>query len=359
MRAVVSRYLTLFFLLTYLVLPFIATTLFRTFLCTDLDPNNEDSDPDDLFLTADMRISCTSDYYKSGVAYAAVMVAVYVIGIPLMYLILLYRSRKEIMERFDPMPEGASSKEKSIENPERKDQSHGSEGSQVGEAEPAERLSSTKEPELINQLKLRHDHAAHNALMISFLYEAYEPKYWYWELVETTRKLMMTAVLSVCGPGTSAQALLAVLLALICIKLYGFFNPYMMHADDIMAETGQFQLFLSFLAALVYQRHLLGEEWDDAVGALLILVNTVVFALFAYFAIIALHSDVSSPSKHESQEPNGTKAGKQTPAENELTSSNARRVGRWNVQKVTPEDTTAAAVETRAVENSSSTMVLM
>jgi hypothetical protein len=121
------------------------------------------------------------------------------------------------------------------------------------------------------------------ARMIKFLWEAYEPKFWYWEFVETTRRLMLTAVLSVCGTGTAAQAVLAVLLALVYIKLYGFFNPYVEDADDIVAETGQFQVFLSFLGALIYQRHLLGAAYNSAVGITLIVVNTGVFVLFLYF----------------------------------------------------------------------------
>jgi hypothetical protein len=295
LAGVIFRYLTLFFLLTYLVLPFIATTLFRTFLCTNLDPNDKDSDPDDLFLTADMRISCTSDYYKRGVAYAAVMIVVYVVGIPLMYLILLYRSRKEIMERFDAPASHASVAASEVNLPATDPESTAFENcaqvdgatdkagdfaSAGGEGEQTSNYPDGPK----NELLARHDHAARHALMISFLYESYEPRFWYWEVVETTRRLMLTAVLSVCGPGTSAQVLLAILLALMYIKLYGYYAPYLKVSDDIMAETGQFQIFLSFLGALVYQRHLLGEEWNNAVGALLILINTAVFILFVYFA---------------------------------------------------------------------------
>jgi hypothetical protein len=165
-------------------------------------------------------------------------------------------------------------------------------GPKVDGNDAAPAASDSEEP--INQLLARHDHAARDALMISFLYEAYEPKYWYWEVVETTRRLMLTAVLSVCGPGTSAQALLAVLLALLYIKLYGHFAPYLKSADDTVAETGQFQIFLSFLGALVYQRHLLGKGWDSSVGSILILINMSVIVLFVYFAGTTLYREVQA-----------------------------------------------------------------
>lgn len=182
---VVTRYLTMFLFLTYLVLPFVST-IFRTYLCTDIDPNSEDADGSDSFLTADMRISCNSEYYMRSVLYASIMIVVYVVGIPLLYIVLLYRSRKEIMGRYDvPAPVAGATKE----------------GEQVIEADhafhPADHLfheGDEDEPE--NQLKHRHDRAAYQALMISFPYEAYEPKYWYWEVIETTRRLVLQVRLS-------------------------------------------------------------------------------------------------------------------------------------------------------------------
>jgi predicted outer membrane repeat protein len=304
---VVSRYLTMFFFLTYLVLPFVSTTIFRTFLCTNVDPDDEDNDANDRFLTADMRISCDSDYYQRGITYAAVMIVVYVIGIPSMYFFLLYRSRHEIAGRFD-----SPGKPRSLTVSDEAEQKEGDlsaqSGSKKGDPEMKGALSGstavavTARPseEPVNQLKLRTDVSARHALMVSFLYEAYEPQFWYWEVVETTRRLMLTAVLSVCGTGTSGQALLALLLALMYIKLYGHYAPYLKRNDDIVAETGQFQIFLSFLGALVYQRKLLGEQWNTAVGLFLIFINTAVFCLFVYFVSTTLHRHLRDAQLHRS-----------------------------------------------------------
>ena len=72
--ALKNKYLNYFFYLTYLVLPSVTTTIFQTFRCTDVDPDNEDSDASDHFLSADMSISCGSAYYSHWVAYASVMI---------------------------------------------------------------------------------------------------------------------------------------------------------------------------------------------------------------------------------------------------------------------------------------------
>ena len=56
------------------MLPSVTTTIFQTFRCTNVDPDNEDSDASDFFLSADMSISCGSAYYRGWVAYASVMI---------------------------------------------------------------------------------------------------------------------------------------------------------------------------------------------------------------------------------------------------------------------------------------------
>jgi hypothetical protein len=53
---------------------------------------------------------------------------------------------------------------------------------------------------------------------IFFLYDAYEGQYWYWEVVESSRRLLLTAVLSVCAPGSSGQMVLAILMCQVGVK---------------------------------------------------------------------------------------------------------------------------------------------
>ena len=130
------------------------------------------------------------------------------------------------------------------------------------------------------------------ATRLSFLWDAYEPQYWYWEIVETTRRLVLTAVLSVCGAGSAAQSVLAIILSIVYIKLYGYFAPYERDADDVSAEVGQYQIFFTFLGALIYQKSLLGSEWNIAVSIALIIINSCVGVLFTYYSCGDLVADL-------------------------------------------------------------------
>ncbi len=91
--AIKEKYLNFFLYVTYLILPYLSTTIFQAYLCTNIDPNNEENN---LFMTADMSISCTS---SESVIYATFMIFVYPIGIPVIYFAILYRYREMISNR--------------------------------------------------------------------------------------------------------------------------------------------------------------------------------------------------------------------------------------------------------------------
>ena len=78
---------------------------------------------------------------------------------------------------------------------------------------------------------------------LTFLYLAYEGHVWYWEVVETARRLLLTAVVSVVGTGSAAQIVFGIIIAIVYVKLYGYFQPYELDEHDIMQEVAQYQVF--------------------------------------------------------------------------------------------------------------------
>jgi hypothetical protein len=63
---------------------------------------------------------------------------------------------------------------------------------------------------------------------LNFLHKAYEGRCWYWEVVETCRRLLLTAVASVVAAGSSSQIVFSIFVAVLYIKLYGYFHPFEM-----------------------------------------------------------------------------------------------------------------------------------
>jgi hypothetical protein len=69
------------------------------FPCQNVDPD-EATAGDDEYLRADYSISCSSDRYYVGCAYAIAMIFVYPIGVPVFYFWLLYSHQQDITSRF-------------------------------------------------------------------------------------------------------------------------------------------------------------------------------------------------------------------------------------------------------------------
>ena len=75
-------YLTMFFLLTYLVLPTVTQTIFAAFACTSVDPDHVLPGHDhEQYLTADLSIKCGTHRYYEGYYWAVGMIFVYPVGV--------------------------------------------------------------------------------------------------------------------------------------------------------------------------------------------------------------------------------------------------------------------------------------
>ena len=82
---------------------------------------------------------------------------------------------------------------------------------------------------------------------LEFLHGAFRSECFYWELVETSRRLVLTAVLSVIVPGRTEQILFAILVELVYLRLTTYFRPYWSHADDVISEVAHYETSLPSL----------------------------------------------------------------------------------------------------------------
>ena len=231
-----DKYINYFFYLTYLILPVVTTTIFQMFVAQKVD--------DTYYLKVDMSISCDSQYYKHWRGYAIVMIFVYPVGIPLMYFLVLYECRQEIQDRDKP-PEKTPAAESIDSDTEHSPLSIVKASEPGNFDEPIEQnrdeteqweTQSVDTMVVVNeQVALGKDRdkgtdkkeerkedkennegngeeeekrvLSPKAARLYFLYETYEPKFWYWEVVETSRRILLTAVISVTLPGDPSQVL--------------------------------------------------------------------------------------------------------------------------------------------------------
>jgi hypothetical protein len=171
-------------------------------------------------MTADYSVSCTSDKYRFGFIWACVMVAIYPLGCPAYYFYLLYHARHDIQAREEHTPS------LSIEKSESEDK------------EPIE----LSEVERVRQGKLNS---------LRFLFESYQPCYWWWEIAETTQRLLLTGILVLIAQGSALQIIVGGLLTLSFLHLHARYEPF---SDGFVLSIkiiSYWQIFFVFWIALL------------------------------------------------------------------------------------------------------------
>merc|ERR1711871_441743 len=107
-------------------------------------------------------------------------------------------------------------------------------------------------------------------LSLSWLGQAYEAQFWFWEMIEFSRKFVLSAVVVFVQPGTSSQILMAIFVCVIFLGLVSFYKPYELDDDD----TFSFISFICLVFSLVLGLALKYAETDKTT-----IYMRVVFAL--------------------------------------------------------------------------------
>jgi predicted outer membrane repeat protein len=321
------RYTQVLLFFTYFILPGITVSIFRMFVYENVEGAS--------YLVADTTIQIPSTRASEGIIIAIVGLFLYPIGVPVYYFWRLSHSIDEIRSRASKSDEttdkdGLSATKNSLlfqlqrrAQHRKKDESESLDAfyKSVGPAASGllRRMSAQAERERTdNQDDLsagaqdglnlnattraamsaarddnsdasdeedREEEFSHRAQLLTFLFESYKPAYWYWEIIETYRRLILTAVLSVLSAGSSEQIVAAMLLALAFIGLYGSYQPYDDAQDGELAHIGQYQIYFTFFAALIVQNDLLDPEYTSLFTVLLIFLNlaVAVYAVFVQF----------------------------------------------------------------------------
>ena len=275
-RSVVGRYISVFLFITYLVLPSVSTVIFGAFACDNIDPDNV-MPGIPTSLRNDYAISCSSPRYRTGLRWAIAMIFVYPVGILILYSTLLYLNRDKIRSK-EERGEAARREESQgrdvgmglvlVADEQAKDEP----GATVAEADAVSPASPTRaragtgagagaragagaggDADCGNDCGCgtrsgggccggggcgRCDNNSNSTLdlydQIEFLHKAYEGRCWYWEVVETLRRLLLTGILSIVTNGSAEQIVFGIFVAVCFMKLYGYFQPFVDDHNDTL-----------------------------------------------------------------------------------------------------------------------------
>lgn len=119
---------------------------------------------------------------------------------------------------------------------------------------------------------------------LRFLFNQYSPEFWYWEVIETVRRIALTGFLVLIKQGSGLQIVMGILITLVFVKLYGIFGPFEDAYVDADAEMAQYQIFgILFIALLLKDETIHGSS---GILDILLVVITLSFILLSVFRVM-------------------------------------------------------------------------
>ena len=174
-------------LLTFLVYPSVSTATFNTFLCDNFSDGSS-------ALVADLSVDCLSSKHRSYESYAYAMIVLFPIGVPLVFALLLMRTKEQ-----------------------------------------RTRLARQDDGDLEG---LEH---------LQMLIDPYSPQYYYFEILECGRKMLLIGITVFLERGSVTQMTLAQAVAVLSLLMYAATQPYTSPLDNILQIICQFDVFIVLL----------------------------------------------------------------------------------------------------------------
>eukprot|EP00953_Heterococcus_sp_UTEX-ZZ885_P021538 12009-Heterococcus_DN1.PRE.1 len=209
----IAKHSQAFLVFTFLIYAPVLTVVFQTFACDHLGGTDQG------WLRADYSTSCESDEYHVYRTYAKVMIAVYPIGIPLLYAYLLWQHRAQL---------------------------------KCAKAATASQSNSSLQ-------------------IANFLWLPYKPHAYWWEVVECIRRLALTGCLVFIAPGDPTQSAYACAFAVVTTVLYGMVAPLRSRTDSNSYWIGSALIFMTIFVALLLQAEYAQAD-QSTVGILSVLL---------------------------------------------------------------------------------------
>jgi hypothetical protein len=249
LNRILSRHQTAFLVMTFLVYSTVSTTVFQTFACDSIEGTGSS------YLRADYSTQCGTHEHMLYRLYAAFMILVYPIGIPAVYAYLLW-SRRELM----------------------KDAATAQQSSSL-------LASQTSSTFTRSQSVLRRSKSFIVVESCQFLYSAYRPQLYYWELVECGRRILLTGFMCFIYPNTATQPAVACLIAGCSLCIVLSYRPYRDTLDERAYVSGSVIIVLSMFLALMIKANVSTSENDSSeavYSVLLILMNAAIILVALY-----------------------------------------------------------------------------
>jgi Transient receptor potential (TRP) ion channel len=237
--------------MTFLIYSTVSTAVVQTFACDRTD-DDVHTNVTTSYLRADYSIQCGTLKHDLYQYYAYLMIAVCPLGIPVMYSWLLYTTEEH---------------HNSAEDDQRK---------HIPE------LKATK-----------------------FLWKSYSKDFYYWEVIECVRRLLLTGAVVFIVPGTAAQAAIACVMAVLTMVVALYYKPHYDRLDGQIYTGGSVIIFLSMFLSLAMRTDVSNETHhsQNVFAIVLVVLNGIMLAAACIQVLIVGYRAMRPKEKATQQTP--------------------------------------------------------
>jgi hypothetical protein len=227
------RLYTMLFMIVYTLYTSVATKLFVLFKCVQIQ--------DTWYLAADMRIVCFDATYQTYRMLSFLGIALYVVGIPAVIFMMLFRRRAWLHEEGCP------------------------------------------KDEMYKHVQVEKSFGS--------VYKDYTPNNYYFDLLDLGRRLLLTGGLILVGEESNTQIFLGLLLNVMWLVLVLFRRPYKAYWDNILSIVLSFQLVMVMLCGNALELNRLtpakkDDVYEESSFGMLMVVFTVFIVATGFVSLI-------------------------------------------------------------------------
>jgi hypothetical protein len=138
--------------------------------------------------------------------------------------------------------------------------------------------------------------AALSQIRFGWLCAAYEPEFYFWEIIEFLRKFILSSVVIFYSPGSTIQIVAGALICTIFLFAASLFKPFQAEAEDAMTQVS----FLCLVCTLMLGMALKIRDYEVVQGAdeqgvifawLLFVVNIALFIFMLGIGLFEFNED--------------------------------------------------------------------
>ena len=238
-KEILRQHSSFFFVMTYAVMPPICRYQFQALDCIDI--------ADSEYLRTDTSIDCKSTRFSAFKVLDLILILTW-ISVPLIWLSILYRKRH--------------------------------------------RLNPIQAVDLSHALRLQRADKGLNAS--SFLWEDYQPKFYYWEALEIYRRVFFVGIVPLISPDSSRRAAFGLFAAICSAVCFRELEPFRAPIANLLSHVAQYVIMLNYGAALCISTGVSDNLNPLVFGLILVVVNLVVIGLALYSGVMRHNEEMKS-----------------------------------------------------------------